>query len=145
MAITLRLDSGSALSYAQVDTNFTSMFYSASYSGSTVTFFRTGSTALGIPNTSSSFNVGAGSGADTLWTASIDRISRLGRVDVTGSFINGTSNSVVGTFSHAEGGGKTGQYGYLISGLYCGFIFNDKSWTRDYLINKILENDTGSN
>ena len=103
MAITLRLDSGSALSYAQVDTNFTSMFYSASYSGSTVTFFRTGSTALGIPNTSSSFNVGAGSGADTLWTASIDRISRLGRVDVTGSFINGTSNSVVGTFSHAEG------------------------------------------
>jgi hypothetical protein len=35
--------------------------------------------------------------------------------------------------------------GYLISGLYCGFIFNDKSWTRDYLINKILENDTGSN
>ena len=35
--------------------------------------------------------------------------------------------------------------GYLISGLYCGFIFDDKSWTRDYLISKILENDTGSN
>ena len=35
--------------------------------------------------------------------------------------------------------------GYLISGLYCGFIFDDKSWTRDYLISKILENETGSN
>lgn len=35
--------------------------------------------------------------------------------------------------------------GYLISGLHCGFIFDDKSWTRDYLINKILENDTRSN
>ena len=35
--------------------------------------------------------------------------------------------------------------GYLIYGLYCGFIFNDKAWSRDYLINKILENETGSN
>jgi hypothetical protein len=35
--------------------------------------------------------------------------------------------------------------GYLISGLYCGFIFNDKSWTRDYLINKILENEARRN
>jgi hypothetical protein len=35
--------------------------------------------------------------------------------------------------------------GYLISGLYSGFIFDDKSWTRDYLISKILENETGSN
>ena len=35
--------------------------------------------------------------------------------------------------------------GYLISGMFCGFIFNDKSLTRDYLISKILENETGSN
>jgi len=34
---------------------------------------------------------------------------------------------------------------HLIYGLYCGFIFDDKSWTRDYLINKILENDTRRN
>ncbi len=32
--------------------------------------------------------------------------------------------------------------GHLISGLYSEFIFDDKSWTRDYLINKILENGT---
>lgn len=35
--------------------------------------------------------------------------------------------------------------GYTIYGLYCGFIFNDKAWARDYTINKILENETGSN
>jgi hypothetical protein len=34
---------------------------------------------------------------------------------------------------------------HLIYGLYCGFIFDDKSWSRDYLINKILENETGRN
>jgi hypothetical protein len=28
--------------------------------------------------------------------------------------------------------------GHLIHGLYTGFIFDDKSWTRDYFINKIL-------
>ena len=27
---------------------------------------------------------------------------------------------------------------FLISGLYCGFIFDDKSWTRDYFLNQIL-------
>jgi hypothetical protein len=32
--------------------------------------------------------------------------------------------------------------GHLISGLYSEFIFKDKNWTRDYLINKILENGT---
>jgi len=35
--------------------------------------------------------------------------------------------------------------GYLISGLYSGFIFDDKSWSRDYLISKILENESGDN
>ena len=34
--------------------------------------------------------------------------------------------------------------GYQISGLYCGFIFDDKSWSRDYLLNKILEDATSS-
>jgi hypothetical protein len=27
---------------------------------------------------------------------------------------------------------------YLISGIYCGIIFNDKSWARDYILNRIL-------
>jgi hypothetical protein len=43
---------------------------------------------------------------------------------------------------------KSGQFivdGFLISGLYCGFIFNDESWTRDYLLNKLLENESPIN
>jgi hypothetical protein len=28
--------------------------------------------------------------------------------------------------------------GYMISGMFCGFIFDDISWTRDYFLNKIL-------
>lgn len=34
---------------------------------------------------------------------------------------------------------------HIIYGLYCGFIFTDKSWSRDYLINKILEDETRDN
>jgi hypothetical protein len=34
---------------------------------------------------------------------------------------------------------------HLIYGLYGGLIFTDKSWSRDYLINKILENETRRN
>ena len=99
MAIILRTDSGSALSYAQVDANFTSMFYSASQSGNTMTFFRTGSNGLGIPSTSSSFSLVA----DTLWTASGATIQRIGNVLVSGSFTNGLSCTVSGLFSHAQG------------------------------------------
>ena len=35
--------------------------------------------------------------------------------------------------------------GYQISVLYCGFIFDDKSWSRNYLLNKILEDATSIN
>ena len=35
--------------------------------------------------------------------------------------------------------------GYLISELYCGIIFSDTSWTRDYLLNKVLEDATSIN
>lgn len=38
---------------------------------------------------------------------------------------------------------------HLIYGLYCGFIFNDKnwtkSWTRDKIINEIFNNESGNN
>ena len=54
MAITLRSVTGSALSYEQLDTNFSSYFYSASLSGSNILFFTTGSTGiLGIPTPTS--------------------------------------------------------------------------------------------
>jgi len=102
MAITLRTDSGSALTYAQVDTNFTSLFYSASLSGSTLTFFRTGSSGLGIPRTSASFSLVT----DSYWTSSNGAISRLGQVSVTGSFLNGVANIATGQYSHAQGSGS---------------------------------------
>lgn len=35
-------------------------------------------------------------------------------------------------------GGMMSIDGHLIYGLYTGFIFDDKSWTRDYFLNKIL-------
>ena len=47
MAITLRTITGSALSYEQLDTNFSSFFYSASYAGGTITLFTTGSDDTG--------------------------------------------------------------------------------------------------
>ena len=43
MAITLRTITGSALTYEQLDTNFSSFFYSASYSNGTIALFTTGS------------------------------------------------------------------------------------------------------
>jgi len=100
MAIVLRADSGSALSHNQVDTNFTSYYYSASLSGSTLTFFRTGSTALGIARTSSSFNITS----DGFWTGSVGSISRLGTVVITGSFSQGAAGNITtGVNSHAQG------------------------------------------
>ena len=101
MAIVLRADTGSALSHNQVDTNFTSFFYSASLSGGTITLFRTGSTALGIARASSSYSLVS----DGFWTGSVSNISRLGTVLVSGSFIQGSGNTTLGIFAHAQGSG----------------------------------------
>ena len=115
MAIVLRADTGSALSHNQVDTNFTSFFYSASLAGGTLTFFRTGSTVLGVTNTSSSYSLVS----DGFWTGSAGNISRLSTVTVSGSFINGALCTVPGIFAHAQGLGTQagGNYshaeGYL--------------------------------
>ena len=100
MAIILRADSGSALSHNQVDTNFTSFFYSASLSGGTLTLFRTGSTALGIARASSSYSLVS----DGFWTGSADKISRFGNVVITGSFSQGAAGNIItGVNSHAQG------------------------------------------
>lgn len=100
MAITLRADTGSALTHNQVDTNFTSFFYSSSISGTTLTLFMTGSTALGISAASSSITLPGG----TLWTASAADINRNGNVTVTGSFKQGSAGIVAtGENAHAEG------------------------------------------
>lgn len=48
--ITLRAVKGEALSYEQMDTNFRSLYYSSSYSGSTIQLHYTGSTAVPLPS-----------------------------------------------------------------------------------------------
>ena len=100
MAITLRQVTGSALSFAQVDENFSSFYYSSSVAGSTLTLFRTGSSPYGLPITSESINIAGVS----VWTASLgDTITRDGNVRITGSLNQGISNRVSGNYSHAEG------------------------------------------
>jgi hypothetical protein len=46
MAITLRTNKGSALTYDEMDKNFSQYFYSASRVGNTMTLYYTGSTNL---------------------------------------------------------------------------------------------------
>lgn len=100
MAIVLRADTGSALSHNQVDTNFTSFFYSASLVGNAITFFRTGSSALAIPAASASITLPGG----TVWTASAADISRNSAVVITGSFRQGSAGlTATGENAHAEG------------------------------------------
>lgn len=100
MAITLRTVTGSALSYLQVDTNFSSYYYSSSISGSTVTFFKTGSVAIGEPPSSSSITLPLPS----KWTDITGGIQRTSLVRVVGPFAQGNSNvSAAGVYSHAQG------------------------------------------
>jgi hypothetical protein len=102
MAIVLRADTGSALTHNQVDTNFTSFFYSASLGSGAITFFKTGSSALGIPVVSSSITLPGG----TLWTASAADISRNSAVVITGSFRQGSAGlTATGENAHAQGTG----------------------------------------
>ena len=100
MAIILRADTGSALTHNQVDTNFTSFFYSSSISGNTLTLFKTGSGALSIAVASSSIVLPGG----TVWTASAADISRNGDATITGSLKQGSAGLIAtGLNAHAEG------------------------------------------
>jgi hypothetical protein len=105
MAITLRSVTGSALSYEQLDTNFSSMFYSASLSGSNIWFHTTGSTGItGVPEpTSMSISITATSNWTNLGTGAISRNSN---VEITGSLAQGVLITSTGDYSHAEGSGS---------------------------------------
>lgn len=100
MAITLRTVAGTALSHTQVDTNFCSLFYSASVSGQTLTLYSTGSAGLGVPVASSSLTL---TGLN-FWTASGANLTRNSDVIVTGSLVNGYPGLVASAnYTHAEG------------------------------------------
>ena len=100
MAITLRTVTGSALSYLQVDTNFSSFYYSSSISGSSITFFKTGSVAIGEPPSSSSITLPLPS----KWTDITGGIQRSSLVKIVGPLAQGNTNvSATGENSHAQG------------------------------------------
>lgn len=100
MTITLRTVTGSALSFLQVDENFSSYYYSASISASTFTLFRTGSSLIGVPPSSSSIVLPLPS----KWTDITGGIQRTSLVKVVGPFAQGNNNvSATGENSHAQG------------------------------------------
>jgi hypothetical protein len=99
MAITLRTVTGSALSYTQVDTNFSSYFYSASISGSSIFFHTTGSSTIGKLPTSTSIEVPSTS----KWTDITGGIIRTSLVRISGSLNQGTGNTATGREVHVQG------------------------------------------
>lgn len=99
MAITLRTVTGSALSFLQVDENFSSYYYSASVAGTTLTLFRTGSAGV-IPPSSTTITIPSTS----KWIDSGGGIQRTGLVRVFGPFAQGNgTTAATGLNSHAEG------------------------------------------
>ena len=104
MAITLRTVTGSALTFDQLDTNFSSYFYSASYAGGTITLFTTGSddTGSAVPAPASmSFTVPIVS----QWTGSTGVSSIESQIQITGSLVNGSGSISAPNdkFSHGQG------------------------------------------
>ena len=81
MAITLRTDQQVELTYAEADENFSSLFYSASISGNTLSLYYTGSQFAPSINP---VNIPIPDGSR--WTASLDgSISRNSKINITGS------------------------------------------------------------
>jgi hypothetical protein len=109
MAITLRTVTGSALSHEQLDTNFSSYFYSASVSGSTLNLHYTGSATIGLFPRSSSISLPSSS----KWTeTSGGGIARNSEVQITGStYISGSTN-IVGNFVQGFTGGQASNFSH---------------------------------
>ena len=88
MAIKLRTVKGSALTYTEADTNFSSLIYSVSQSENSIAFNTTGSDSIGKPPDSTLINVGLGQ-----YTVATGYYSHA----------EGTSTIASGSYSHAEG------------------------------------------
>jgi hypothetical protein len=100
MAITLRAVTGSALTHNQVDTNFSSLIYSGSISGSNLVLHYTGSTTLGVLPRSSSLALPIGS----KWTdVEGGGISRTSDVNITGAFTVTGNTVLVGSLIQGAG------------------------------------------
>lgn len=99
MAIKLRTDQSVELTYQEADENFSSLFYSASISGTTLSLYYTGSS---FAPTTNPVNISLPSSEGSRWTASLGgSISRSSDVSVVGSIsatgaITGSAFKVVG-------------------------------------------------
>jgi hypothetical protein len=101
MAITLRAVTGSALSHNQLDTNFSSFFYSASVSASTLNLHYTGSAVIGQSPRSASLSLPSSSKWSDITGGGISRNSV---VQVTGSFGVTGSTNIFGNLTQGENG-----------------------------------------
>lgn len=114
MAITLRAVTGSALTHNQVDTNFSSLIYSGSISGSDLVLHYTGSTALGVLPRSSSLALPIGS----KWTdVGGGGISRTSDVNISGAFTVTGNTVLVGSLIQGAGTNTAGGFRAVALGL----------------------------
>jgi microcystin-dependent protein len=99
MAIKLRTDQSVELTYQEADENFSSLFYSASISGNTLSLYYTGSS---FAPTTNPVNIAIPTSEGTRWTASLGgSITRSSDVSVVGSIsatgaVTGSAFKVVG-------------------------------------------------
>ena len=112
MAITLRAVTGSALSHNQLDTNFSSYFYSASISASVLSLHYTGSSTIGLLPRSSSITVPNSSKWTDIAGGGISRNSIVqisgstsitGSTNIFGNLTQGEFGLQAYNFSHAQG------------------------------------------
>lgn len=110
MAIKLRTDQQIELTYAEADENFSSLFYSASISGSTISLYYTGSQFAPITNP---VDLTLPEVEGSRWTASLGgSISRNSSISVVGSITSTNNISATGTItgsSFVKIGGNSGQ------------------------------------
>lgn len=99
MAIKLRTDQSVELTYQEADENFSSLFYSASISGNTLSLYYTGSS---FAPTTNPVNIALPTSEGSRWTASLGgSISRSSDVSVVGSIsatgaVTGSAFKVIG-------------------------------------------------
>ena len=116
MAIILRTVKGSELTFAEVDGNFESLFYSSSFDGTNLVLYTTGSTSQSID----------------LSTLTVD----TGSLMITGSILNGTLTFTKGDGSTFDLVYNTGSYSGSFEGdgsLLTGLVSSSYAQTASYV------------
>ena len=105
MAIKLRTDQSVELTYQEADENFSSLFYSASISGNTLSLYYTGSS---FAPTTNPVNIALPTVEGSKWTASLGgSISRSSDVSVVGSI---SATGAITSSAFIRTGGTSAQF-----------------------------------